>query len=353
VTGRRHGWARSRRSFLVWLASGLILGAPATFATTSAQFVGSSTSASNQVTAGTVAPPTGLGVGRTCAPGPGIAARGQTSAAGLNSLTLTPPAATQAGDVMVAQVANRDGTYALTAPAGWALVTRDSSSATVTSALYVKVAGANEPAATFSMATGNVQMVGGIVAYSGVSTSNPVDTFAVGAGQGTSATVPSVTTTVANAMLVHTFLKRQEFLAAPAGTTPRWGLTSGTGAGNAGATAADVLFAGPGVSTARSSSSANSFVTEWVAHTVALRPALGPPSVAVSWTASSSSGATGYLVERLVGGAVQASSTVTPISATGTTDGPLVNGTAYTYRVRAYRGTWQSTTVTASLAASC
>ena len=41
------------------------------------------------------------------------------------------------------------------------------------------------------------------------------------------------------------------------------------------------------------------------------------------------------------------------MSAVATTDGPLVNGTAYTYRLVAYRGTWTSTAATAALTPSC
>jgi hypothetical protein len=36
-----------------------------------------------------------------------------------------------------------------------------------------------------------------------------------------------------------------------------------------------------------------------------------------------------------------------------TTDGPLADGTAYTYRLSTYRGTWSSSTVTAVLTPSC
>jgi hypothetical protein len=329
-----------------------VLGAPFLIPTTSAQFVGATGDAANQVTAATLAAPTGFAAGQTCAAGPGIAIRGATSATGLDSLTLTPPATTQAGDVMVAQVANRDGASTLTPPAGWTLVSRTSAT-TVTSAIYWKVATASESAVTWTLASANVQMVGGIAAYSGVNTTSPVHTSGFATGQGTTATAPSVTTTVANTMLVHTIIKRQEALAAPAGTTARWSLTSGTGSGMAGATAADVLFAGTGASTARSSSSGSNFITEWVAYTVALRPALGPPSASLTWTASSSSTATGYVLERVVSGAVQASKTVTPVSSTSTTDGTLVNGTTYTYRLRTYYGTWNSANATASLTPSC
>jgi hypothetical protein len=43
----------------------------------------------------------------------------------------------------------------------------------------------------------------------------------------------------------------------------------------------------------------------------------------------------------------------TAVAATAATDGPLANGTAYPYRLRAYRGAWNSTAVTASIPPSC
>jgi hypothetical protein len=152
-------------------------------------------------------------------------------------------------------------------------------------------------------------------------------------------------------MLVHTFTKRQEALPAVPGLTPLWSRVSGTGAGNLGATAGEALFAGPGSTPTRSVTGTNSF--EWVARTVALRPALGPPSAALTWTASTSSWATGYRLERSVGGTVQTTATVTPISASATSSGPLANGTTYSYRLWAYYGTWVSTSVTGGLTPSC
>ncbi len=350
---RRTG--RGRRALLVRLCVGVaVLLLPATFPLTAATFTGATADDGNSVATADVAAPSGLSVTRTCAAGPGIASRGATSATGVSSLTLTPPAGTAAGDLLVAHVTNRDATHTLNVPAGWTIIgarTTAPGSSTITSATFRKWATASEGPSTFTLGTTGVQMVGGVVAYSGVHASNPVDVAGAATGTGTVATAPSVTTTAANAMLVHAYAKRQEALPASGGTTLRWSLISGTGAGNLGATAGDVPFAGPGATTARSTTGANAF--EWVAHTVALRPALGPPSASATWTASPSSWATAYRLERSVGGTVQATSTVTPISATAATDGPLVNGTTYTYRLWAYYGTWTSPTISAALTPSC
>ena len=350
---RRTGWS-SRALIIRSLACLGLLLLPATFPLASAAFAGSTTDLGNMASTDTVAPPTGLAVSQTCAAGPGIAARGATSATGLSSLTLTPPGGTAAGDLLVAQVTNRDGAYTLTVPSGWTVIgarTTASGSSTITSALFWKWAAAGEGSATFTLGTTDIQMVGGVVAYSGVHSSGPVNVSGVATGTSTVATAPSVTTTAANAMLVNAYAKRQEALPAVSGLTPRWSLISGTGAGNLGATAGDVLFAGPGATPARSVTASNSF--EWVAHTVALRPAPGPPSASLTWTASPSTWATGYRLERTVGATVQSTATVTPISTTATTSGPLVNGTTYGFRLWAYHGTWVSTVVTGGLTPSC
>jgi hypothetical protein len=347
------GW--SSRALIIWtLACLVLLVVPATFPLASAAFTGSTADVTNSATTATLAPPSALGVGQTCAAGPGIAARGTTSTTGLSSLTLTPPAGTVAGDLLVAQVTNRNGLYTLTVPGGWTLVgtrTTAPGASTITSALYWKWAAASEGTSTFTLGTADIQMVGGVVAYSGVHASNPVDVSAVVTGSGTVATAPTVTTTAADAMLVHAFAKRQETIPAATGTTARWSLISGTGAGNLGASAGDVLFAGPGATPTRSATGSNTF--EWVAHTLALRPALGPPSASVAWTASPSTWATGYRLERSVGATVQSTTSVTPVSATSTSSGPLVNGTTYTFRLWAYHGTWTSTVLSASLSPSC
>lgn len=137
-----------------------------------------------------------------------IAFRAAASAAapsGTLSLSVNVPTGTTASDVMVASIAVRPNTAAITAPAGWTLVRRvDNASATASSlAVYYRVAGASEPANytwTFSTSTGSA---GGIQTFSNVDTAAPIN---VDAGQNTANglthTTPSVTTTVANAMLV-------------------------------------------------------------------------------------------------------------------------------------------------------
>jgi hypothetical protein len=74
--------------------------------------------------------------------------------------------------------------------------------------------------------------------------------------------------------------------------------------------------------------------------------ATGGSSVVLSWTASTSTGATGTIVERAtaLAGPYSQVGTVTPVSATSFSDNPA-NGT-YWYRLGTYVGNWRSATTT-------
>lgn len=345
---------RFSRGLIVRTAACLgLLFLPTTFPLAAAAFAGSTADDANTVSTATVAPPSALAVTQTCAPGPGIGVRGVRSATGLSSLALVPPAETVAGDLLIAQVVNRDG-HTLTAPGGWTAIglrTSPANSATVSSAMFWKWAAVGEGTSTFNLGTPDVQMVGGVLAFSGVHASGPVHADNLASSAGTVATAPSVTTTVPGTLLLYAFAKRQEATSAPVGSTQHWSLLSGAGANTAGAGVWTLSFAGPGTTDPVSRTGSTSW--EWVAHTVALRPALGPPSAAVTWTPSPSTWATGYRLERSVGGTVQSTATVTPISTSSTSNGTLVNGTTYSYRLWAYHGTWISTALTAGFTPSC
>ena len=359
----RSGARRSRlrrAGVLRWALALLLVGVPFTFPAAGAVFTAVSADAGNSVTAGALAPPSGFGAAQTCSLS-SITFVGQSQAGSNNSsLTLSVPAATQVGDVVVAQVTNRyDTGYTLTPPAGqgWNLVNRQMSGNggnIVSSAMYWKVAtAAGAGTSTFTLSSPTIDMAGGLAVFRGVDTSTPVNASAFTIGSSVHATAPSVTTTVANTVLVHTSVKRQEMLLQPTGDIALWRIIStGGGTVTQGVSAGYAAFAGPGASPVVTISSAGSGTAEWVTFTVALRPA-ATVSADLTWTASSSSTATGYSLERLVGGTVQSTTTVTPVSSTGTTVASLVNGTAYTFRLRTYLGTWTSTAVTAALTPSC
>jgi len=151
------------------------------------------------------------------------------------NLTITKPAGTAEGDVMIASVGVRPDTATITPPTGWTLVRRvDNTTANAnTLAVYRKTAGASEPADyTWTMGSA-ANSVGGIQAFSGVDITSPVD---VENGQTTASSLthatPSVTTTETDAMLVtsHTYSSSATWTP-PAGMTEAVDVQSGVGSG--------------------------------------------------------------------------------------------------------------------------
>ncbi len=163
-------------------------------------------------------------------------------------LTLNVPGGTQAGDVMVATIATRPGNSnpanqnakKVCEPTGWTLVrdtTNNAGGATGGTGMrlqtYMRVATGAEPASytwyaqlnnpSVVPATVFVSGVGGIVAYSGVDNTTPLDVEGGNTtGNSYSHTGNSLTTTVANTMLVasHSFLSADTWTP-PAGMTER------------------------------------------------------------------------------------------------------------------------------------
>jgi hypothetical protein len=349
---RRDGWI-TRRRLVGLLGASALLAAVSTVPAAYGLFADSA-AVTTTVSTAVLAPPTNPAVTQSCTPPSTIVLRGATSATGTDALTIDVPLGTTTGDVLVAQVANRNGLFGgITPPAGWSLLDRRSGGTAVTSAVYWKIATATEPATVVFdlLSSSGIQMVGGVAAYDGVSTSAPINAWAASTGTGGTTTLPSVTTTAPGTTLVRTITKRQEAMPAPVGTTERWQLISGNGTATEGATGSDEVFAGSGASPARSTSTG--FSTEWVAHTVALRPTPGTPTANASWTPSTSTWATGYVAERWVGSSLQLSGPVTPVTASSAADGPLVNGTTYTYRLWTYRGSWSSGPVSITFRPDC
>ena len=121
---------------------------------------------------------------------------------GSTALVVAAPAGTRSGDVLVAGIDVRlDGWRAITPPAGWTLVRRDSdggAGATLSQALYYHVAGGSEPF-SYGWSWGvSRAAVGAVLAYTGVDTANAIVTSSGRYTQNSSVIVaPSVTTPAA------------------------------------------------------------------------------------------------------------------------------------------------------------
>lgn len=68
----------------------------------------------------------------------------------------------------------------------------------------------------------------------------------------------------------------------------------------------------------------------------------------LSWTATPSTFASGYRIERWRGSTLEATQSVTPRTTTTVTQGGLATGTTYTWRIRSYYSSWTSTEVSKS-----
>lgn len=340
----RHPGRRGLTAVLLALA--VLLAAATSLGATSAAFTATTSNPDNALATDRLAPPGSISVTASCAgAAPPITFRAASTAAGTDTLTLPIPAGTQRNDVLVVQVGSTDTTHALTAPAGWTAAGPSfTNQGYVAATLYWKVAAAGEPDPTFTFPAGtNAPMIGGLAAYSGVRTTDPVDTYGRdGNGSSISAVQPYVTTTTAGTMIVRFITVKAAAFSSPTGTSERLRLSSGP----LGVTAADEQFAGPGTTSKRFFSSSTS--AYWVGQTLALKRGTPPPSAQVSWAPTPSAWADGYRLERLEG----TSPTLTQTLAVGTTsftDSGLTSGATYTYRVSATRSTWRSDPVTAPL----
>jgi len=226
-----------------------------------------------------------------------IALRG-ASGANTGSLATTPtltipaPSGLTAGDVMVATIAVRATTTTVTA-AGWLPVPGldTSIAAVIRQVTFYRVADSTDAAAPgFSFDLGGSRGAGGIAAYSGVDTANPVDVVGAASNStgSTDAAPPSVTTTNLRARVIAV-----ESWAATTSVTPAGGTTElyesasvfGPLTNNGTIEAADLTQAAPGSTPALTVTAANS--ARWIAQTIALNemPELtaGFPS-AYAWT---------------------------------------------------------------------
>ena len=193
------------------------------------------------------------------------------------TLTVTKPSGTATNDVLVASIAVTPSSVAITPPSGWTLVRRvDNAGPTSNSlAVYYKAAVAGEPASYAWGVSGAAFAVGGVQAFTGIDTANPV---LVENGQATASSTthatPSITTSVSNAMLVasHAFASSRTWTP-PSGMSESFdrpsGANSATGLSIEGSRVLQAAAAASGAKSATAAGDADA----GNAHLLALRPA--------------------------------------------------------------------------------
>ncbi|HXG02422.1 MAG TPA: PQQ-binding-like beta-propeller repeat protein [Candidatus Binatia bacterium] len=286
------------------------------------------------------------------------------------SITISRPPGTQKGDLMVAVIAVVPSSVTVTAPGGWSLVNRQTNTNGNSNALavYYKVASAAEPASytwTFSPNNGNA---GGIMTFSGVDNASPIHAAAgqLTTSASTSIAAPSVTTTVADTMIVtgHEYAASRRWTA-PAGMTEAFDVASRAVNSNGGVSTIGSYMSKPAVGptgTLVATTGGNADTGAGI--TVALKPVVcgaavsdaayfvataGNGTVVLAWSGASavvvlrkSSPFTGEApapgVTYAAGDPVGAATVVYAGSASSLTESGLTNGTSYYYKIFAADG---------------
>ena len=211
-----------------------------------------------------------------------VAASNANNGTGSTSLSISKPTGVAQGDVMLATV-TATGTGTVTAPSGWTVVKNTTQGTALRQATYYKVAGASE-AASYSWSLGTSRATaGGIVDYSGVNQTAPVDASASATGTSGNAVAASVTTSAAGDQVVAiASFATATTVTADSTTTERYDVASGSTTGEA----ADFAQSSAGATSAKTAEPAAT-ASAWITATVALRDA-SQATLSVATTAAPS-----------------------------------------------------------------
>jgi RHS repeat-associated protein len=146
------------------------------------------------------------------------------------SITITRPAGTTAGDLMVAQIVSNDDSPdfgAPTTPGPWTLVRSDIIGSTLRQSIYVRVAtAADETTASYSWTVSSTRrLAGGIATYHGVDTTNLaglVHDETIDTTSGTAVTTPSISAAANSRLLQFSAVAAEGTFTAPAGMAELW-----------------------------------------------------------------------------------------------------------------------------------
>jgi hypothetical protein len=191
-----------------------------------------------------------------------------TSGSGGTTLAITKPTGVASGHVMIATI-TATGTGALTPPSGWTVAKDTTQGTAIRQITYYRVAGASE-GTSYSWGLGTTrQASGGIVDYSGVNGTAPIDATGTASGASGNAVAASVTTSVANdQVIVAAGVNTSTTFTPPTGTTERYDVPSPSTTTDT----ADFVQATAGATGSKTATPAST-TTPWIAQTIALRDA--------------------------------------------------------------------------------
>jgi hypothetical protein len=202
-------------------------------------------------------------------------------------VTVSPPASTAAGNLLLANISISGGSQAnVTPPSGWTEILRTDNDTSISVISYYKIASASEPSNYTWTIDHQTTAKGTISQYTGIDSSNPIDSSAGNTGFGTIATTTSLTTSLNNEQIVTLYAidvgksaNAGSYFSTPTGMTERYDL-SNTPFGPSSASD-DAIQAAAGSSGSNSTTISGSKARNWVSQQIALRRRLPstPPSV--------------------------------------------------------------------------
>jgi Calcineurin-like phosphoesterase len=140
------------------------------------------------------------------------------------TIGMARPNGTAVGDVLVASVGTNADATILPSDQGWTVVRDDVITGALRQAVYVRAVTSTDPTMYQWTIPEGTRRIGGITAYRGVNSAQPVDASdATMNASGTTVSAPSITTTVANTMLVQVVgVNAEGTLTVPAGMNEAW-----------------------------------------------------------------------------------------------------------------------------------
>lgn len=209
-----------------------------------------------------------------------------TSTAGATTLSLGAPASVVSGNVEIATI-SLQGNGTVTPPSGWTQIISTSVGASLAQASFWHVAGASEGTTTWTLSS-STKAAGGIIAYGGVDTTTIVDAAGQQTGtSGSTATVPSVTTSYAGDLVLGVgSFNNQGTLTKAGPTTSRYSALVATANGPT-ILAEDVTQAAAGASATQAITNSTA-ATAWIGQVIALKAASATGVLSVSTVATPS-----------------------------------------------------------------
>ena len=226
----------------------------------------------------------------------GSVSSGANSSSGATTLVLNKPSSTASGDFLLAGISfhGGDDVTLITAPSGWTLVERTDNDDKVGIATYYKFAGSSEGSTYTWTLSSSKRAAGGIIRYTGVDTSSPINVEGEDDGSDDKFNAPSVTTTVANTTVV-VFYSHDDDKdhPTPSDAVERYDTENSDNDGPR-ISASDftqVSAGATGVKTIDSDGSGNAD-EDWVAQTIALKPAVTLTAQTITVTTNAPASAT-------------------------------------------------------------